>query len=73
MDVIDGVARISIPPGVQSGEKILIKGRGTIDAVGSSVDDDDDGDEDTRQERRGDHIVVIEVGTLLSRPQRSAS
>lgn len=59
IDVIDGVARLSIPAGVQSGEKIHIKGRGTVDAVGSSIDDVEDGD---NRQRRGDHVAVIEVG-----------
>ncbi|PHJ22506.1 c terminal region domain-containing protein [Cystoisospora suis] len=59
IDVIDGVTHLSIPAGVQSGEKIHIKGRGTVDAVGSSIDDDEE-DGDNRQ-RRGDHVAVIEV------------
>ncbi|CBZ50331.1 hypothetical protein NCLIV_008040 [Neospora caninum Liverpool] len=57
IDVLDGVAHIAIPPGTQSGEKIVVKGRGTRDPdmavppVPGAVP----------KTARGDHIAVIEV------------
>ncbi|PFH32712.1 DnaJ C terminal region domain-containing protein [Besnoitia besnoiti] len=57
IDVIDGKARISILPGTQSGEKIVVKGRGTVDPDTTS------GSVDAQRgpAARGDHIAVIEV------------
>ncbi|KFH14955.1 DnaJ C terminal region domain-containing protein [Toxoplasma gondii MAS] len=57
IEVIDGVAHITIPPGTQSGEKIVVKGRGAQDPGMTTREMSDRALTTTR----GDHIAVIEV------------
>lgn len=63
VEVIDGTAQVSIQPGTHSGDKIVIEGRGTVDAT--AVAEQEEVEEKTPPPKRGDHIVVVEVSLLL--------
>lgn len=51
METIDGTAEVEVPPLSQSGQKVLIRGRGARRLDGHSS-------------KRGDHIITLRVSSM---------